>query len=50
MAAKPAEGSNFCLIYLTVSPGFTYSDWEKGDPVHLKKLCPEAEKFIESLT
>ena len=41
---------DYSLFSAIVYPGFEYSDWERGDPKNLKRLCPEAENIINLLT
>lgn len=46
----PREGTEYAFFTAIVTPGFEFDDWEKGDPVALKKLCPKAAEIIDLLT
>ncbi|MEJ7769062.1 MAG: cupin domain-containing protein [Chitinophagaceae bacterium] len=49
-AAKPASGSEYCLVGCTVSPGFNYEDFELAEPDWLIKQYPAHRDLISTLT
>lgn len=50
MAAKPSKDSSYCLVSCVTCPGFTFSDWEKGDREEMIKLYPSFKEIIIELT
>ena len=47
--AMPADGSEYCLVGCTVSPGFEFAHFELGAQRDLLNVFPEAREFIERL-
>ncbi|MCB1116626.1 MAG: cupin domain-containing protein [Chlamydiia bacterium] len=50
IAAKPSTGSPYCLVSCVTCPGFTFSDWEKGERKQLLKLYPDLKDLIIEFT
>ena len=50
IAAKPCKDSSFSLVSCVTSPGFTFSDWEKGDRQQMIKSYPSHKNIIIELT
>jgi predicted cupin superfamily sugar epimerase len=46
----PTEGSEWCLVGCTVSPGFDFRDFEMADPEELRAQFPDALGIIEKMT
>ena len=48
-ASKPADGSTFCFVGCTVSPGFEFADFELANGKALSALYPMHKIVIEQL-
>jgi len=48
-ASRPAEGSEYCFVGCTVSPGFDFDDFELADAGKLAILYPQHRNCIISL-
>jgi len=48
--SKLIAGGNFALMGTTVTPGFSFQDYEAGKREQLVKLYPDFEKLIKELT
>ena len=48
--AEPAPGTEYALVGCTVSPGFTFETFERGQREALLKEFPQAKDWIVRLT
>jgi hypothetical protein len=46
----PQDRTEYAFFSAIVFPGFEFADWEPGNRIHLKKLCPQATFLIDRLT
>ncbi|MCX6318649.1 MAG: cupin domain-containing protein [Bacteroidetes bacterium] len=49
-ASRPANGSQYCFVGCTVSPGFDFADFELAAADELAAAYPQHEALIRSLT
>lgn len=48
--ARPITGAGYSLVGCTVSPGFDFADFEMGQRDELKRLFPQHQSIIDTLT
>lgn len=48
-ASRPANGSSYCFVGCTVSPGFDFADFELAEAKELAPVYPQHTELIEQL-